>query len=416
MKRSELYAMVWQKPMTKVAEELGLSDVGLAKACRRNDIPVPPRGHWAKVSAGQHPESIGLSYSEVDREIALPSLSARDSGNSAAKEAARKLPLPELDARVIAATHLSATLNSPHPLVRLTAAYCRRIPKLIASYERTPAIDRLMRDVEYPPPEQHGRYTLVAPGCLNLTASLATMDWVLRFHDALLKSLTLAGAKFVIVPADKKHGERVAAELVGERLFVSFRQSYRRVEIDPKELAKLRAEQGWASAWRHEPSEKFSLQLIGTEYESHADFTGTDQQLEARLPEIVGRCLHLLRTQPAIKQARLESEAAARTKAERDARARRMAEARAEQLKNAFELAQTHERVEALKRFLDGFEKDLGNLVEPYSERGKVWLEVVRAELDRTNPYVRLLGKCLSPDPWREWPPSWWPEANIEAE
>jgi hypothetical protein len=60
-----------------------------------------------------------------------------------------------------------------------------------------------------------------------------------------------------------------------------------------------------------------------------------------------------------------------------------------------------------LKRFLDGFEKDLGNLVEPYSERGKVWLEVVRAELDRTNPYVRLLGKCLSPDPWREWPPSW---------
>ncbi len=416
MKRSKLYEMVWQQPMTKVAAELGLSDVGLAKLCRRHSIPVPPRGHWAKVAAGKPSESIALSYREQDSEIALPDPSARSSDDSEAKAAAPEVPPPELDARALAATRLPPTLDAPHPLVKATAAYCQRIPKLIARYERTSITDKAWGEIERPPQAHHGRYMLTSAGCLCLTASLARMDWVLRFHDSLFKSLTLAGAKIVLVPADKEHGERVAADLCGERVFISFREGYRRVEIDPAELAKLRAKWSWSSAWRHEPSGKFTLQWIGTETGSHVEFTGTDKQLEARLPEVVCQCLHLLQSQPAVRQARVEREESARRRAERDARARRIAEARAKQLENAFELAETHEQVEALNRFLHWFEKDLQNLVEPYNERGKVWLAVVRAELERANPYQRLLGECLSAEPWRSWPPDWWPEAQIEDE
>lgn len=47
--RAELYAQVWREPMRTVAQRLGLSDVGLAKACRAALIPVPPRGYWAKL-------------------------------------------------------------------------------------------------------------------------------------------------------------------------------------------------------------------------------------------------------------------------------------------------------------------------------------------------------------------------------
>lgn len=50
--REALYHRVWSEPMTVVAATLGLSDVGVAKACRRHDIPVPPRGYWAKKNAG----------------------------------------------------------------------------------------------------------------------------------------------------------------------------------------------------------------------------------------------------------------------------------------------------------------------------------------------------------------------------
>ncbi|ACC69428.1 hypothetical protein PPMP20_08995 [Paraburkholderia phymatum] len=52
--RRQLYELVWQRPVSVVAESLGVSNVGLAKACRRGDIPLPPRGYWARLHAGQH--------------------------------------------------------------------------------------------------------------------------------------------------------------------------------------------------------------------------------------------------------------------------------------------------------------------------------------------------------------------------
>jgi hypothetical protein len=51
--REDLYQRVWSTPMTKLAKELDISDVGLAKACRKAGIPLPPVGYWAKVAHGK---------------------------------------------------------------------------------------------------------------------------------------------------------------------------------------------------------------------------------------------------------------------------------------------------------------------------------------------------------------------------
>lgn len=51
--RRELYDLIWQRPMWKVAPEFGLSGNGLAKLCRREGIPVPERGYWAQVAHGK---------------------------------------------------------------------------------------------------------------------------------------------------------------------------------------------------------------------------------------------------------------------------------------------------------------------------------------------------------------------------
>ena len=51
--RKQLYDLVWTGPITTLAKSLLISDVGLAKACRHSDIPLPPRGYWAKLSAGK---------------------------------------------------------------------------------------------------------------------------------------------------------------------------------------------------------------------------------------------------------------------------------------------------------------------------------------------------------------------------
>lgn len=50
--RQELYDLVWSEPMVKLAARYGISGNGLAKTCRRANIPVPERGYWAKRQAG----------------------------------------------------------------------------------------------------------------------------------------------------------------------------------------------------------------------------------------------------------------------------------------------------------------------------------------------------------------------------
>ncbi|MFN7943051.1 MAG: hypothetical protein U0X73_15780 [Thermoanaerobaculia bacterium] len=51
--RPALFERIWTEPVETLAREWGLSGRGLAKACRRLQIPVPPRGYWARVAAGQ---------------------------------------------------------------------------------------------------------------------------------------------------------------------------------------------------------------------------------------------------------------------------------------------------------------------------------------------------------------------------
>jgi hypothetical protein len=59
-RRDEFYEKVWSKPVRQVATEYGCSDVALAKMCRRVGVPVPGRGYWARVTAGQKPKRVKL--------------------------------------------------------------------------------------------------------------------------------------------------------------------------------------------------------------------------------------------------------------------------------------------------------------------------------------------------------------------
>ena len=50
--RAELYEKVWATPMRTLGQEFGMSDVGLAKVCRKHNIPVPPVGYWRRKETG----------------------------------------------------------------------------------------------------------------------------------------------------------------------------------------------------------------------------------------------------------------------------------------------------------------------------------------------------------------------------
>lgn len=62
--RHKLYDEVWAEAVSVVAKRYGVSDVGLRKICLRLDVPMPSRGYWARLAAGQHPEKEPLPASE----------------------------------------------------------------------------------------------------------------------------------------------------------------------------------------------------------------------------------------------------------------------------------------------------------------------------------------------------------------
>ena len=58
--RPDLYNRVWSTPMTKLAKEYGISDVALAKICKRLTVPYPERGYWRRKETGKTVKQLSL--------------------------------------------------------------------------------------------------------------------------------------------------------------------------------------------------------------------------------------------------------------------------------------------------------------------------------------------------------------------
>ena len=71
LSRQALYDLAWSTPMSTLAKDFGISDVALAKRCRAVDVPVPPRGYWARKAAGQPPLARLCLSTEVATRLTL---------------------------------------------------------------------------------------------------------------------------------------------------------------------------------------------------------------------------------------------------------------------------------------------------------------------------------------------------------
>src|SRR5262245_49171868 len=97
--RQELYEKIWNTPASKLAREFGLSDVGLAKVCRRHEIPRPSRGYWAKRANGQQVRRTSLPQldDEALNEIRFfrQSFFASEAQGAASPPAETRIVVPE---------------------------------------------------------------------------------------------------------------------------------------------------------------------------------------------------------------------------------------------------------------------------------------------------------------------------------
>lgn len=203
--RRELYDLVWSEPMRTLAARYAVSDVGLAKACRRMKVPVPGRGYWRRKATG-HPviqerlPALPASAGADLREIVLTAradevLAAVDVAGAGGFTVDAPPPATPTDRqaayeadpahRILVADTLEAAAPL-HPLVRQTQAALRRAKPLDRGLIRP-----VIADVEVVGAAR-GRRPASA-GALDVLVTPASVDRALRVLDALVKALETRG-------------------------------------------------------------------------------------------------------------------------------------------------------------------------------------------------------------------------------
>ena len=220
--RQELYDRVWSTPMTAVCRDYGISNVGLAKVCRRHKIPCPPRGYWAKKHSGK-----------TARRTPLPVCSDLNLQTVEFHPTPPKPPEPAVvfdadvavlleKARALPSVLVPSALRDPHPLV---------------AEART--------RFEGAKPDVHNLVSPLWTGTPTLSVSVgsATVPRALRFLDALIKAIQKLGGRIEVREREHNHRHETVAVLCDEGVPFRLRERYRQVPKPPGDRKGL----AWSS-------------------------------------------------------------------------------------------------------------------------------------------------------------------------
>ena len=212
--REELYRKIWEKPTTKVAAEFGISDVGLAKICRKMDVPKPPLGYWRRIETGAkiEPASLPKTTTETTEFVFLyvDVLDGSDKFHQEIQAMIDREDLPENQIKI------ADDLENAHPLVKKTKQF----------YAQADADS----DTLISPPSQKGY--------LNVSVSPAQVNRAFFIMDAILKAAEKRGYEAVV--SSNSWGEETRIIKEGEEITVSLYESVRKVrkELTPEQKKK----------------------------------------------------------------------------------------------------------------------------------------------------------------------------------
>jgi hypothetical protein len=243
--RKELYDLVWSNPMSKLAKQFGMSDVGLRKICVKHEVPTPPLGYWAKLQHGKKVKKTPLpTASENVRDRIFVNVHALRQLPEEAVAAASKAR--ESVAEIVVQAELPAR---PH---RVTIATKRALKAVTADH-------------------QQFLKTQEEPGVVMAQIGKSSITRVLSIIEALAKYLDGLGHSAV----DAKNGLDFVID--GEKMRLSFSETKGKQAHRPTatELARkaewerdrlrypsmYRADKVHWGSWDHFPSGRLSLTL-----------------------------------------------------------------------------------------------------------------------------------------------------------
>ncbi|MDE8654629.1 hypothetical protein [Novosphingobium album (ex Liu et al. 2023)] len=114
--RQQLYDMIWERAVSKVAPELSISDVALRKQCVKHAIPLPDATYWGRLHAGRpvKRKPLGAAPKGVSDRIVIdartkpPAPEPIEAAIAVARQSAEAVAVPErlhsLVAKTLAAT------------------------------------------------------------------------------------------------------------------------------------------------------------------------------------------------------------------------------------------------------------------------------------------------------------------------
>lgn len=234
--RETLYKQVWSRPMIHVAKEYGLSGRGLAKLCARHEVPVPPRGHWAKKAHGHRVPQPPLKppsrphLDRIDMRPTPPPTAELPPDDPA-------MAIPEVAFEQIPENRIVVQPGRRlHPFVKKTATALRQ----------TKPYEGLLHPIG---------------GVLDIVVSRAQTTRALRIMNALVEAIEARGWPMSL----SRDQRELAVTLFGEQLAVSLSEKARRVRHIPTPY-ELKHPDSYRRPYDHEPTGLLRLRVRRTDW------------------------------------------------------------------------------------------------------------------------------------------------------
>ena len=235
LQRQQLYDLVWTQPVHVVSALYGMSDVGLAKLCRRHRIPVPGRGYWQELRAGKRPRQARLPAiaGSNPEQVVLRAVARSDVALAEPKP--RRPPIPPIP--------VPESLDDPHPEVAKAA-----------------------RTLRASKPDHTGILQARTQGRLDIRVSQGTLERALRIMDALLKAVEANGQRVAI---GDSHPWATSIVVQDEEIDFSIDEKLTQVEHKPTPAEKLSALRSSWQSWSrydHLPSGVLQMRIGNAQY------------------------------------------------------------------------------------------------------------------------------------------------------
>lgn len=363
--REELYQKVWEQPLLKVAEEYGVSAVALAKTCRKLSVPVPGRGHWAKLAYGKE----GVNRPPLPKLDKVPVIFR--------SPVVQKKPTISQDNdpefAQINQLFSSGALNPPdidrttgiHPLIRHTASLLR---------------SRSRKD-------ENGILLPREAGGLDLKVSEGTIDRALQVMHQILAALERQG-----YTVEVSEQGRTTALIGGERVSFGIEEPIRKVVTQKARVANPTDRWDYDEIVTHEPAGKLALIIHSGAWGKYEQRTRWGDAKVQRIESLIGDFVAgLMRTAVAVRR---QEEERKQREAEEHKRARERAQLQKDIQEEEKKLEQFNkwidewERAERLRRFIAAYQEKSRSWATDKQPQYKAWIEWATRQADRIDPFI----------------------------